>query len=50
MFVSKRKLKNLEKRIADLETKVQNQPQEIFNAIAKSVNAQMSKRSTPHQW
>lgn len=49
MFISKRKLKNLEKRIADLETKVQNQAQEIFNAIVKSVNAQMSKCSTPHQ-
>lgn len=49
MFISKKKLKNLEKRIADLETKVQNQPQEIFNAVVKSVNAQMSKCSTPHQ-
>lgn len=50
MFVSKKRWYALEKRLADLEKKVQNQPLEIISALQGYRNKQMSKSSFPrHQ-
>lgn len=50
MFVSKKRWYALEKRLADLEKKVQNQPLEIISALQGHRNKQMSKSNfTRHQ-
>ncbi len=43
MRVSKKKWKALEKRVADLEDKVQSQPKEIVQHIAAQLNKRMTK-------
>lgn len=45
MWISKKKWNGMEKRIADLEKRVQAQPKEIIEEFAKQLNNQMSKRS-----
>lgn len=50
MFVSKKRWKTLEKKVADLEKQVQSQPMEIISALRGYRNEQMSKSSRPHCW
>ena len=51
MWISKKKWNCMEKRIADLEKRVQAQPKEIVNEFAKQLNAQMTKSSrSRHPW
>lgn len=54
---SRKKWKNLEKRVADLEVRVQNQPKEIVEMLMKKIEEvenergkQMTKASPHHQW
>ena len=50
MFISKKRWYALEKRLANLEKKVQNQPLEIISALQGHRNEQMSKSRFPrHQ-
>ncbi|MDE6752739.1 MAG: hypothetical protein K2J59_08230 [Eubacterium sp.] len=49
MWISKKKWNGMEKRIADLEKRVQAQPKEIIEEFAKQLNNQMSKRSVRPQ-
>lgn len=50
MFISKKRWYALEKRLADLEKKIQNQPLEIISALQGQRNEQMSKSRFPrHQ-
>lgn len=50
MWISKKKWKDLEKRVADLEGQIQSQPQEIIDAIAERLLNQMTKSIRPrHQ-
>ena len=46
MWISKKKWNCMEKRIADLEKKVQAQPNEIVNRFATLYCEQMEKRNT----
>lgn len=43
MWISGRKWKAMEQRVADLEKKVQSQPDEIISEIAKQLYRQMTK-------
>lgn len=43
MWVSKKKWNELEKRVADLEEKVQSQPKAIVQHIAAQLNKRMTK-------
>lgn len=43
MWITKKKWKALEKRIADLEGQVQSQPDVIIEAISKQLSTQMAK-------
>jgi len=49
MWISKKKWNGVEKRIADLEKRVQAQPKEIIEEFKKQLNNQMSKRSVRPQ-
>lgn len=50
MFSTKKRLDALEKRLTDLEKKVQSQPLEIISALNGHKNKQMSKSRFPsHQ-
>ena len=49
MRLSKKKWKNLEKRIADLEKAVQNQPLEIIRILCDISGENMMKSKTPYQ-
>ena len=50
MFISKKRWYTLEKRLANLEEKVLNQPLEIISALQGRRNEQMSKSRYPrHQ-
>lgn len=50
MFVSRKKMKTIEKRLAELERKVQNQPLEIISALQGHQREQLTKSgSTRHQ-
>ena len=50
VWVSKKKWKELEKRVADLEGQVQSQPQEIIDAITERLLKQTTKSIRPrHQ-
>lgn len=43
MWISGRKWRGMEQRVADLEKKVQSQPDEIISEIAKQLYRQMTK-------
>lgn len=43
MWISGRRWEEMEKRIADLEKKVQDQPLEIFRALCGSYKKEMTK-------
>ena len=43
MWISKKKWRALEKRVADLEGQVQSQPQEIIDAITERLLKQTTK-------
>lgn len=47
MWISKRRWENLEKRVADLEKEVQNQPEKIMQAVQNQLNNQMTKSYLP---
>lgn len=49
MWVSKKQWQELEKRVADLEKRVQSQPLEIISALCGHQNKQMSKTNLPHR-
>ncbi|MFR1834036.1 MAG: hypothetical protein ACLSX5_12885 [Lachnospiraceae bacterium] len=50
MWISKKKWPALEKRVADLEGRVQSQPNAIIESISKQLGAQMAKSIRPrHQ-
>lgn len=50
MWISKKKWRVLEKRVADLEKEVQNQPEKIMQAMQNQLNNQMTKSYLPrHQ-
>lgn len=49
MWISKKKWHALEKRVADLEGQVQNQPQEIINVISQQLRLQASKSIRPYR-
>ncbi len=49
MWISKKKWNGMEKRIADLEKRVQAQPKEIIEEFSKQLNSQMSKHSVRPQ-
>lgn len=48
MWISKKQWQALEKRIADLEKRIQDQPLEIINALCGRRNEQMKKSNLPH--
>lgn len=48
MWISKRKWNAFEKRLADLENKVQGQPREIAEIVAAQLRQQMTKAVLPH--
>lgn len=43
MWISKKKLDALEKRVADLERKVQDQPKEIIDIISQQMTQRYAK-------
>lgn len=47
MWITKKRWSALEKRLADLEKKVQNQPLEIINALQGHRNKLLSKTNRP---
>ena len=47
MWISRKKLAQLEKRVADLEKKVQDQPKEVCNMISSILEKQMKKSMLP---
>lgn len=49
VWISKKKWKQLEKRIADLEKKIQDQPKEIISIISQQQERQMAKSIHPRQ-
>lgn len=50
VWVSKKKWQALEKRVADLEGRVQSQPNVIIESISKQLDVQMAKSIRPrHQ-
>ena len=49
MFISRKRWKRLEKRIADLEKKVQDQPLKIIEALTASRYKELTKSSPRHQ-
>ncbi|WP_368377849.1 hypothetical protein [[Clostridium] symbiosum] len=50
MWISKKKWRAFEKRVADLEVQVQSQPQEIIDAITERLLKQTTKSIRPrHQ-
>ena len=46
MWISKKEWQQMEKRVADLEKRVQDQPLEIISAINGIKNEQMKKTKT----
>ena len=50
MWISNKKWKELEKRVADLEKQVQDQPQEIIEIVSARLMERMTKSSLPHHW
>lgn len=48
MFISKKRLEKLEKRIADLERRVQDQPLKIIEALTASRYKELIKSSPCH--
>lgn len=48
MWISKKKWLDLEKRVAALEKKNEEQPREIISELAKQLNEEMSKSIIPH--
>lgn len=50
MWISKKKWQDLEKRVADLEGQVQDQPYKIVEMISNQLRVQMTKAIHPwHQ-
>lgn len=49
MFISRKCWKALEKRMADLEREVQNQPKEIMKEICQQWMSQMTKSNRPYR-
>lgn len=47
MWISRKRLNLLEKRVADLEEKVQSQPKEIITMISRHQKEQMTKSYRP---
>ena len=43
IFISKKRLEILEKRVADLEKQVQSQPEEIINTISRQMAQRYAK-------
>lgn len=48
MWISKKKWLSLEKRIAALEKKNEEQPKKIISELARQLNEEMSKSMIPH--
>lgn len=49
VWISKKKWRALEKRVADLEVQVQRQPQEIIDAITERLLKQTTKSIRPRR-
>lgn len=50
MWISKKRWKELEKRVADLEEEVQSQPSKIVEHIAKELRKNVAKSGPEHHW
>lgn len=50
MRISKKKWNELEKRVADLEDKVQSQPREIVQCIVAHMNQRRAKSGSTRQY
>ncbi|MCI9421069.1 MAG: hypothetical protein HFG32_13940 [Eubacterium sp.] len=50
MWISKKRFRNLEERVADLEKEVQRQPLEIIKVLSDIRKDEMTKASPKHHW